>query len=57
MTGTRGGFREGSGRKPSGRRKVNFYITVQEEKYLREKLDELRQIKGGTENVAEKNDR
>lgn len=38
----RGGHREGAGRKPSGKRKVVFYITEQEEAVLRLELARTR---------------
>lgn len=37
-----GGYREGAGRKPSGRRLARIYVTEEEEKKLREYLDEIR---------------
>ena len=39
----RGGKRAGSGRKPSGKRKIVMYGTADEEAILRKKLLELRQ--------------
>lgn len=43
MAGQNGGAREGSGRKLTGRRKVNLYITEEEERYLRAGLQKLRE--------------
>ena len=37
-----GGQREGSGRKATGRKRQNFYITDEENKKLRTYLEELR---------------
>lgn len=37
-----GGLRPGAGRKPSGRKSVNFYITEDEKEQLKSYLDELR---------------
>lgn len=37
-----GGKRTGSGRKPSGRKKVQLWITPEEESYLRLHLEKLR---------------
>jgi len=37
-----GGYREGAGRKPTGRRIARIYVTEEEEKKLREYLDKLR---------------
>jgi hypothetical protein len=37
-----GGFREGAGRKSTGRKKQNFYITDEENEKLRKYLEELR---------------
>lgn len=37
-----GGARTGSGRKPSGRKKVQLWITTEEELYLRIHLEKLR---------------
>lgn len=42
MSDGRGGFREGSGRKPSGKKKFQFWITEQENEYLRIRLAEYR---------------
>lgn len=41
-----GGSREGSGRPSTGRKKVNFYITPEEEKKLRLELDRMRSDSG-----------
>lgn len=37
-----GGARKGAGKKPTGRKKVNFYIDQNEEKILREQLEKYR---------------
>lgn len=37
-----GGARQGAGKKPTGRKKVNFYIDKNEEKMLREELEKYR---------------
>jgi hypothetical protein len=37
-----GGYREGSGRKPTGRKLARIYVTEEEEQKLREYLEELR---------------
>jgi len=37
-----GGKRKGSGRKPSGRRRLTLWVTVMEEAYLRLHLEKLR---------------
>ena len=42
MAGQNGGAREGAGRKPTGRRKINFYITEAEEQRLRAALTKIR---------------
>jgi hypothetical protein len=41
-TNTHGGPREGAGRPATGRKKQNFYITDDENKKLREYLEQLR---------------
>lgn len=43
-----GGAREGSGRKPTGRRKVQLWITPDEETYLRLQLETYRADNGVT---------
>ncbi|MFZ5352761.1 MAG: hypothetical protein ACOZCL_08560 [Bacillota bacterium] len=37
-----GGYREGAGRKPTGRKKQQFYITDEENALLRAYLEEIR---------------
>jgi hypothetical protein len=39
----RGGKREGAGRKPSGKRKRNFYITEQEHEAIKRLIKQLRE--------------
>lgn len=38
----RGGYREGAGRKPTGRKHVSYYVTESEDKMMRAYLKELR---------------
>ena len=53
MAGQNGGAREGAGRKPTGRRKVNFYITEHEEEVLREGLAKIRKQEVAREKAKE----
>ena len=39
----RGGKREGSGRKPSGKRKRNYYITDQEHEEIKKLIEQIRE--------------
>ena len=41
-----GGAREGAGRKPTGRKKRNFYITDEEYEDLQKRLEGLRKPRG-----------
>ena len=41
----RGGKREGAGRKPSGKRKRNYYITDQEHEEIKKLIDKMREGK------------
>lgn len=38
----RGGKREGAGRKPSGKRKRNYYVTDQEHEEIKKLIEKLR---------------
>jgi hypothetical protein len=38
----RGGKREGAGRKPSGKRKRNYYVTDQEHEEIKKLIEQLR---------------
>jgi hypothetical protein len=40
--GNRGGKREGAGRKPSGKRKRNYYVTDQEHEEIKKLITRLR---------------
>jgi hypothetical protein len=40
--GNRGGKREGAGRKPSGKRKRNYYVTDQEHEQIKKLIEQLR---------------
>ena len=42
-----GGKRPGAGRKPSGRKKINFYITEDERTKIQEYLQKLREKREG----------
>lgn len=54
---TRGGKRDGAGRKPTGRKKVMFFITENEKGYLKSCLEAYRVAGGRThdefENIIE----
>lgn len=39
---THGGYRPGAGRKPTGRKKINFYVTKDETKKIKEFIEKLR---------------
>ena len=39
----RGGKREGAGRKPSGKRKRNYYITDQEHEEIKKLIEQIRE--------------
>ena len=39
----RGGKREGAGRKPSGKRKRNYYVTDQEHEEIKKLIGQLRE--------------
>ena len=41
----RGGKREGAGRKPSGKRKRNYYVTDEEHEAIKKLIDQMRQSK------------
>jgi hypothetical protein len=41
--GNRGGKREGAGRKPSGKRKRNYYVTDQEHEEIKKFIEKLRE--------------
>lgn len=45
---TRGGKREGAGRRPTGRKKVMFFITEDEKGYLKSCLEAYRVASGPT---------
>lgn len=42
----RGGKREGAGRKPSGKRKRNYYVTDQEHEEIKKAIARLRAAEG-----------
>lgn len=42
---TRGGYRPGAGRKPSGKRAIQFWVTQSEAEYLKKALNDLREQK------------
>jgi hypothetical protein len=41
-----GGQREGAGRKPTGRKKKNYYVTDEEDILIREYIEKLRKDSG-----------
>lgn len=41
----RGGKREGAGRKPSGKKKRNYYVTDQEHEAIKKLIEQLRASK------------
>ena len=41
----RGGKREGAGRKPSGKKKRNYYVTDQEHEEIKKLIEKLREGK------------
>lgn len=56
---TRGGYRLGAGRKPSGKRAIQFWVTQSEAEYLQKALADLREQKqpsGQMTNFELKND-
>ena len=48
LTTKRGGRREGAGRRPTGRKKVMFFITEDEKLYLKSCLEAYRVAGGAT---------
>lgn len=50
---TRGGKRDGAGRKPTGRKKVMFFITENEKGYLKSCLEAYRVAGGHTHDEFE----
>ena len=48
LAATRGGRREGAGRRPTGRKKVMFFITEDEKLYLKSCLEAYRVAGGAT---------
>lgn len=42
MKNSWGGQREGAGRKPTGRKKKNYYVTDEEDQKIRELIEQLR---------------
>lgn len=53
LASTRGGKREGSGRRPTGRKKVMFFITEDEKGYLKSCLEAYRVAGGHTHDEFE----
>ena len=53
LAATRGGRREGAGRRPTGRKKVMFFITEDEKLYLKSCLDAYRVAGGATHDEFE----
>ena len=53
LASTRGGKREGSGRRPTGRKKVMFFITEDEKGYLKSCLEAYRVSVGHTHDEFE----
>ena len=41
----RGGKREGAGRKPSGKKKRNYYVTNEEHEAIKKLIEQIRQSK------------
>ena len=39
----RGGKREGAGRKPSGKKKRNYYVTEEEHEAIKKLIEQMRQ--------------
>ena len=44
-TDSRGGKREGAGRKPSGKKKRNYYVTDQEHEEIKKLIEKMREGK------------
>lgn len=53
LTTKRGGRREGAGRRPTGRKKVMFFITEDEKLYLKSCLEAYRVAGGATHDEFE----
>lgn len=49
---TRGGYRAGSGRKPSGKRAIQFWVTPSEAEYLQKVLADLREQKQPADKIT-----